>query len=294
MIKQKSSIGSISSTQPFLNSVYGLSRFCGFYFIAGFNAKLTRHGTPYWEVIIQDAFDTVAIYSDKLEPIIAKLTPYSPIQVECARRKRYDQYYFIADMVSPITEIPAKNRHVSLIPYSLLVDGYDLPRLLDCTSKISFAPLQHFVHSVLLQSKVMVPFIRNPASINFHHNILGGLLTHSLGVVDLIAKEFTHGTTEYDIAITAALLHDIGKTQTFSTSLNRTALGSVADHDSLTLEICAQPLSDLSNEHPHIANQLRHAWTCASPKARYGFTPQTRVAKQLQIADSLNAKVYQL
>lgn len=97
------------------------------------------------------------------------------------------------------------------------------------------------------------------------------------------------GTIECDIAVTAALLHDIGKAQTFSDNLSRTAIGSLAVHDALTLEICAKPLAKLSEVHPHIANQLRHAWTCASPNARYGFTPETRVAKQLQIADRRNS-----
>ncbi|MDO6693906.1 HDIG domain-containing protein [Aliiglaciecola sp. 3_MG-2023] len=189
-----------------------------------------------------------------------------------------------------MSDIPAKTRRVSLIPYSAAINANDLTQLIDCVANIDFSPLRQFIERVLLQSKVMVPFVRNPASLRFHHNSLGGLLSHSFAVVNLITKEFTRGTIECDIVKAAALLHDIGKTQTLSDNLSRTAIGSLADHDALTLEICAEPLASLSREHPHIANQLRHAWTCASPNARYGFKAKTRVARQLRRADNQNAK----
>lgn len=289
MTKHQSVIQSLPSKQPCLNTVYGLSRFTGFYFIAGLNARVSRDNSPYWEVILQDAFDTLTVYSDAIAPIISQLSPYGPVQVECARRQQQGSYYFKADMINPISEIPAEIRHVGLIPYSAVINGHDLPQLINTVSAVGFAPLQKFINRVLLQSKVMVPFVRNPASLKHHHNKLGGLLTHSLAVADLIAKEFTQGTMDHDIALTAALLHDIGKTQTLSDKLGRTAIGSLADHGALTLELCAEPLSLLSTEHLYVANQLRHAWTCASPNARYGFKPRTRVARYLQIADNFIA-----
>ena len=289
MIKRKTTSQQLQSKQPYLNAVYGLSRFSGFYFLAGLNARIASNQRPYWEILIQDAFDTVVIYSDTIETTIKHLSPFSPIQIECAKRYHNGAHYFVADMINPVCNIPTPSRHISLIPYSVVINGYDLPRLIDCVCNITFAPLQQFIHEVLLQTKVMVPFVRNPASLRYHHNIPGGLLSHSLAVVDLITNEFANGTVEHDIAITAALLHDIGKTQTLSDNLNRTAIGSLADHDALTLEICAESLAQLSLDHPHIANQLRHAWTCASPNARYGFRPKTRVARELQIADNRNA-----
>lgn len=291
MISHKSDTSTIPSKQPHLNAVYGLSRFCGFYFIAGLNARLTRNQTPCWEVIIQDAFETVTIYSDAIEPIIKQLGPFSPVQVECARRKRRGRYFFIGDMINPVMEIPLQIRHVGLIPYSAASNGYDLPKLLDSVCSIAFKPLQQFVHSTIVQSKVMLPFVRNPASLRYHHNVSGGLLSHSLAVADLISRQFIQGTIEHDVAITAALLHDIGKTQTLTDNFGRTAIGGLAGHDALTLEVCAEALAKLSQAHPHVANQLRHAWTCGSPNARYGFTPQTRVARELQRADNLSAKL---
>jgi 3'-5' exoribonuclease len=290
MVQNQALHDSLPSSQPSLNTAYGLSRFCGFYYLTGLITRIANGNRPYWELVIQDAFDSVAVFSDEIEPIIKQLSPFTPIQVECVRRRFNDKYYFVADMLNPVTDIPGKIRRVSLIPYSAAISGNDLSHLIDCVANVDFAPLRQFIERVLMQSNVMVPFVRNPASLRFHHNAPGGLLSHSLAVASLISKEFIKGTIECDIAKTAALLHDIGKTQTLSDNLSRTAIGSIADHDALTLEICAEPLAQLSQNHPHVANQLRHAWTCASPNARYGFKAKTRVAKQLQRADNQNAK----
>jgi 3'-5' exoribonuclease len=289
MTQYQRDTSSLPSKQPCLNMVYGLSRFSGFYFITGLKARVRSGNRRYWEVIIQDAFDSVVIYSDAIEPIIHQLHPFSPIQIECAKRRHRGRYYFLADMITTVKEVPLEYRLVSLIPYSCVIIGANLSRLIDKINTITFPPLQRFIHCVIMQSNIMLPLVRNPASLRYHHNQVGGLLSHSLAVADLISKEFRQGTMEYDIAITAALFHDLGKTQTLNDNLSRTAIGSLTDHDALTLELCAEPLAQLSQNHPHVANQLRHAWTCASPNARYGFTAKTRVAKQLQIADNFNA-----
>jgi 3'-5' exoribonuclease len=220
------------------------------------------------------------------------LGPFCPVQVECVKRRRNDRYFFVVDIFNPVSCMPDQTRHVALIPHSAPSNGYDLPRLIDRVSRIRFQPLQFFINNVILENKVMLPFIRNPASLRHHHNVQGGLLSHSLAVVDLISKEFKQGTIEYDVAVTAALLHDIGKTQTLTDNFGRTAIGSIVDHEALTLEICASQLTSLSIEHPHVANQLRHAWTCGSPNARYGFKPRTRVATELQRADNLSSRLW--
>lgn len=105
----------------------------------------------------------------------------------------------------------------------------------------------------------MLPLVRTPASPRYHHNQLGGLLSHSLAVADFVSKEFRQGTMKFDIAITAALFHDLGKKQTLNDNVSRTAIGSLIDHDALTLELCAEQLAVLSQNHPHVANHLRHA-----------------------------------
>lgn len=282
----------IPSKQPQLDAVHGLSRFSGFYFIIGINLHLTSNNMPYWKILIQDSVETIAVYTDTIKHFVQRLNPFSPIQIECAKRRYRGGYYFVADYINPVDEIPMDIRNIAIVPYSAAIRTEDLPKLIDTIENLTFEPLKHFINRVLLQQQVMLPFLRNPASLRYHHNSQGGLLSHSLAVANLISQAFEHDKIEYDIAITAALLHDIGKTQTLTDTFNRTSIGSMAGHDALTLEICALPLALLSKQHPHVVNQLRHAWTSGSPNARYGFKPKTRVATELQRADRQNAKVF--
>lgn len=71
--------------------------------------------------------------------------------------------------------------------------------------------------------------------------------------------------------------------------MQRTDIGTLVDHDDLTLEICAPALSKLSAIDATIANELRHAWTCSSHNARYGFKPKTIIAQKLQDYDCSSA-----
>jgi len=114
------------SSQPNLSAVYGLSRFCGFYFLTGLIARIKNDNRPYWEITIQDAFDSVAIYSSAIEPIIKQLNPFMPLQVECVRRQHNGKYYFLADMINPVIDIPLNRRHADLIPYSAAINSDDV------------------------------------------------------------------------------------------------------------------------------------------------------------------------
>ena len=94
---------------------------------------------------------------------------------------------------------------------------------------------------------------------------------------------------ERDIAIVAALIHDIGKTMTLSSSGKRTSLGTLVDHDELTLEICAKAFARLDKHEGQSALLLRHILTCANPGNRYGYQAITPIASKLQTADKESA-----
>lgn len=55
-----------------------------------------------------------------------------------------------------------------------------------------------------------------PAAKSHHHNYMGGLLDHTLEVLDIVsvACEFDKGI-DHDLACSGAILHDIGKLRTY-------------------------------------------------------------------------------
>jgi 3'-5' exoribonuclease len=139
---------------------------------------------------------------------------------------------------------------------------------------------------------ICIPFFQAPASLNHHHNYAGGLLAHTVEVAEIVSTLPLKTQIEKDLAITGAILHDIGKVKSLDGRMKRLETGHWVDHSALTLEICAFGLSNLERKNSLFTNILRNVWTCASPGARYGYQPITPIAEAVQIADRFSAKCF--
>jgi 3'-5' exoribonuclease len=253
------------NTQPMLNEVSGMSRFRGSYSLCGLITGIDKNGQPYRKIGICDFNHHLFIHTRDMDESFIDIAPYSFIQCEVKNRLHQGQQYHVADFVLPI----AKPIHSSIymLPYRAAIYPRDVFKLVTFVEMIENKHLKQFITDVLLQPRVTLPYLRNPASSNHHHSFLGGLLRHSIAVVELALEQSPTGV-ERDIIIVVALLHDIGKVMTLNENMRLTEVGKLVEHDDLTLEICAEPLSRLNEKDAQIASILRHCWTCASPNAR--------------------------
>ena len=212
------------------------------------------------------------------------------VHIEAVLQQKYGSAHYRCKNMLPVTDNQKIGHDLSSLPRSLCPVPAAFDALIFIAGRIETPLLQQFLRQVLLQSRIGIRFLQCPASLKYHHNFPGGLIHHSVELAwDIIGVQ-DFRPIERDIAVVAALLHDIGKTYTLTPDMTRTAIGTMVDHNQLTLEICAEPLAELDASAPHIANQLRHAWTCYSPGARYGFSATTRVANYLKEADKASAK----
>jgi 3'-5' exoribonuclease len=81
---------------------------------------------------------------------------------------------------------------------------------------------------------------RSPCTRNGHHAYLGGLLEHTVAVATLALETCTlHARLDQDLLITAAIVHDIGKTREFSlgAEIGLTDEGRLLGHVELGLRI---------------------------------------------------------
>lgn len=278
----------INSIQPELSIAQSMPRFKGYYSLVGLRAKFDKKGLVYWEIDICDHDTCLTIYTRGIEHITNQLEPFGFIQVEVKLKVQYGISYLIADFIEPVHELPFHIANEKLIPYTACVTHQDLLSLTHVLGQIHSKELLGFTREVLLQANVMLPFLRNPASIRYHHNYNGGLLRHSIDVASRTSSANLN-KNEKELFIVAGLLHDIGKVRTHTEQMDFTELGEYILHDALTLEVCAAPLKRLENLNPNFANMLRHCWTCATPNARYGMKVKHRVASLLQKADSESA-----
>lgn len=264
-------------------------RFKGDYFLTGFMTKVDKQKNMYVEITISDATGTQVLYCRDKSCIEGDLQPNSIVHVEGRVERIGKRPYLSCKYISAIAQRGMFFRNLLQLPASLCRDPISLGRIIRLIDSIGMEELRTFVSDVILQPDVALKFLTCPASLKYHHNYPGGLLDHSIEVASNFAATKPEKSIQYDLAVVAGLLHDIGKTRTLTSDLTLTDVGIMAEHDSLTLEVCATALARLSQINTWAANQLRHAWTCSTPGSRYGLKPKTELAKQLQQHDRESA-----
>ncbi len=276
-------------TQITLENAYSHSRFKGAYFLVGYAARIDRTGLPFWEITLSDASDQIKVYCRDESCIYSDLRPLSLVEVEIRTEMSGLQPHFRCKYIEKSGQELPKNGSFAQLPSSLCPVPGAVKMLNHVVCKIETKSLRNFVKNVLLQPDVALKFIQCPASLSYHHNYQGGLLTHSLEVALMFLQNKSLKQLEKDTGVVAALLHDVGKTQTLTPDLKRTAIGTLVDHDKLTLQLCSVALETLSEKHRGFANHLRHIWTCESNGSRYGFKAKTNIARLLRTYDRASA-----
>lgn len=213
----------------------------------------------------------------------AKLKQYELVQLLVYKNNTDTNQLYVQRIVRTNNLI---NIHSILsLPRKLAANPNWLDRLINLRESITSTALGKFIDMLFSDNDIALAFIQVPASKNFHHNHLGGLLAHSVEVAEITGQQSYKNNDEREIAVVAALLHDIGKVRTLKPDISTTQLGKMVAHDDLTLEICASALKELDKTWPEASYTMRHVWTCASSGAKYGFERNCSIANIIQFAD---------
>jgi 3'-5' exoribonuclease len=141
-------------------------------------------------------------------------------------------------------------------------------------------------------------FAAAPAAKSVHHAYTGGLLEHSLEVVRFCeAACQLFPALQRDVLITAALLHDIGKTKeyTASPSIEISDEGRLIGHVAVGLRMLDRALAQLPCFPPKLADHLSHLLLSHHGELANGspILPLTMEAIALHMADMASAKLKQ-
>ena len=96
---------------------------------------------------------------------------------------------------------------------------------------------------------------------------------------------------EREIAVVAALVHDVGKLYTLAGTPEADIRKRLVEHDGLTLELLAPALADLDAEWADAGLALRHILTAKSPGARYGIPERSAMAIAVRCADRMSQEL---
>ena len=162
--------------------------------------------------------------------------------------------------------------------------------------------LKLLTQSFLDDAELMKQFCIAPAAMNMHHNYLGGLLEHTLNMLNVAQVLFPlYPKIQKDLVLAAILLHDMGKTHELSYKIgfSYTDRGQLLGHIIQITQIITQKADKLQADgtpvNSEILDNLLHI--ILSHHGQYDFgspkLPATPEAFMVNYIDNLDAKMNQ-
>lgn len=280
----------------YINELHEGDRVNGIYLCKQKQSAMTKNGKPYENLILQDKTGVIdgKIWDpnsngiddfdglDYIE-IIGDVTSFAgAMQLNIKRvRRAFPEEYDPADYL-PVSENSTDDMYHQLVS---MIDS------------VKNTYLSALLHKLFVEDKdFLKSFEEHSAAKTVHHGFIGGLMEHTLSVTrlcDYMAGAYP--VIKRDLLITAALLHDVGKTRELSSfPLNDyTDEGQLLGH----IVIGAQMIHDFAKEIPgfpaDLENQLVHCILAHHGELEYGSPkkPALVEAVALNLADNTDARM---
>lgn len=280
----------------FIGELHEGEKLAGIYLCKHKQAAVTKNGKPYENVILQDKTGTIdgkiwdpnSLGIDEFDTmdyidVVGDVNSFQgSLQINIKRVRRASEGEYEPGNYLPVSSKNVETMYQELIGYAEKVKNPYLHRLL----MTFFAEDDQFIKK----------FKGNSAAKTVHHGFIGGLLEHTLSVVKLCryycaAYPMLNG----DLLITAAMLHDIGKTQELSAfpMNDYTDDGQLLGH----IMIGAEMIHDRAREIPgfpkKLESELKHCILAHHGELEYGSPKKPALAEAvaLNLADNTDAKM---
>ena len=280
----------------FLNELHEGDRINGIYLCKQKQAAVTKNGKPYENIILQDKtgvmdgkiWDPNSLGIDDFDAldyidVVGDVTSFAgAMQLNIKRvRKAAEDEYDPADYL-PVSENSTDDMYGQILSF---INSVKNPYLSTVLKKL-FVENREFL-------KV---FEGHSAAKTVHHGFIGGLMEHTLSVTrfcDYMAGAYP--ILNRDLLITAALLHDVGKTR----ELSAFPLNDYTDEGQLLghIYIGAQMVHDMAKEIPDfpvvLENELIHCILAHHGELEYGSPKKPALAEAvaLNLADNTDARM---
>ncbi len=280
----------------FLNELHEGDRISGIYLCKQKTAAVTKNGKPYENIILQDKtgvmdgkiWDPNSLGIDDFDAldyieVVGDVTSFAgAMQLNIKRvRKAAEGEFNPADYL-PVSENSTDDMYRQLLH---LIESIKNPHLTALLQKL-------FVED----KEFRKAFEGHSAAKTVHHGFIGGLLEHTLSVARLC--EYMAGAypvINRDLLLSAALLHDVGKTRELSAfpMNDYTDEGQLLGH----IVIGAQMIHDLAREISEfpveLENQLVHCILAHHGELEFGSPkkPALVEAVALNLADNTDARM---
>jgi 3'-5' exoribonuclease len=192
-----------------------------------------------------------------------------------------------------------KDTEVSLdefLPSSTRDPDAMLAELTEIGQEIENTYLKKLVMAFLENEEFTTLFKRAPGAKRLHHSFLGGLLEHTLSVVNLIQKiKGYYEGINHDLLLAGGVLHDIGKVYelSYERSFDYTDVGRLVGHIVMGVEMVDKEIAKIEGFPPELAMLMKHLLLSHHGQYEWGSPtrPMTLEAQILHHLDDLDAKV---
>ena len=157
---------------------------------------------------------------------------------------------------------------------------------------ITDADLERLLSAFFDDPEIRGAFIKAPAAKRFHHAYIGGLLEHTLAVARIvITAADLYPEMDRDLAITIALLHDIGKVRAYDpVTFDLTEEGVLFNHLSVSAMMVSEAISAIQGFDEELRLRVIHGVLAHHGELDRGspVRPRTLEAMVVHYADNLD------
>lgn len=280
----------------FLNELHEGDRISGIYLCKQKQAAVTKNGKPYENIILQDKtgviegkiWDPNSLGIDDFDAldyidVVGDVTSFAgAMQLNIKRvRKASEGEYNPADYL-PVSENSTDDMYGQILLFVNSVKNQYLSEIL----KKLFVEDKDFLKT----------FEEHSAAKTVHHGFIGGLMEHTLSVTRFC--DYMSGAypiLNRDLLITAALLHDVGKTKELSPfPLNDyTDEGQLLGHIYIGAQMVHDMAKEISDFPAVLENELIHCILAHHGELEYGSPKKPALAEAvaLNLADNTDARM---
>lgn len=283
----------------YINTLHEGETIRNIYLCKGKRSAETRNGKPYDNLILQDKTGTldgkiwdpnssgIADYDEKdfIEVFGDVISYNGNLQLNIRQlRVAREEEYTPADFM-PTSEKSVEGMYAELMKYGAQVGNPYLQKII----QYYFVENEAFIRR----------FQGHSAAKSVHHGFAGGLLEHTLSVVKLC--EYFVGAypiLNRDLLYTAAMCHDIGKTEELSSFPDNdyTDDGQLLGHIVIGVEMMDDAIRTIDGFPRRLASELKHCIIAHHGELEYGSPKKPALAEALALnfADCTDAKMQTL
>jgi len=282
-------VSSLTSDAPSVSGLRAGDELAGVFACTRKDRLMSRAGTPYLAVELRDRTGAIEARAFRDADLLAGRFERGELVRVTGRVERFRD----ALQVELRTIARAEDGEVDAAAFlpSAYRDLDELDGFLEhFVREVHDAGLRALLEELLADEALRAEWRRAPCTRSGHHSYLGGLLEHTVAVAQLAAETCAlHVRLDSDLLLTAAIVHDLGKTRefTYGAEFGLSTEGRLLGHVEIGMEIVAARAGALPAER-RLA--LLHCVLChhgpdAAPGRRFG-SPEALALARLNALDA--------